>query len=61
MFLAQKFIKLHEHKSQIVVVTFKETILTNRLDYMNDTFINYCTAQEADPRRLRHVIHQAST
>ena len=55
MFLAHKFIKLHEHKSQSFVVTFKETILTNRLDYMNDTSINLCTAEEADPRLLRHA------
>ena len=61
LFLTQKIIKLHEHKSQIFVVTFKETILTNRLDYMNDTSTNYCTAEEAVPRLLRHAIHQAST
>ena len=61
MFLAQKFIKLHEHKLQIFVVTFKETILANRLDYMNDTSINYCTAEEADPRLLLHALHQSST
>ena len=28
---------------------------------MNDTSINYCTAEEADPRLLRYAIHQAST
>ena len=61
MFLAQKFIKRHEHKSQLFVVTFQERILTNRLDYMNDTSTNYCTAEEADPRLLLHAIHQAST
>ena len=61
MFLAQKFIKLHEHKSQFFVVTFKETILPDRLDYMNDTSINYCTAEEADHRLLQYAMHQAST
>ena len=61
MFLAQKFIKLHEHKSQIFVITFKETILTNRLDYMNDTSFNYCTTEEADPRLLLHALYHAST
>lgn len=50
-FLAQKFIKLHEHKSQI---------LSNRIDYMNDTNINNCTSEEADPRLLWHIIYQAS-
>ena len=27
---------------------------------MNDTTINNCTAEEEDPRLLRHIIHQAS-
>ena len=60
-FLAQKFIKLHEHKSQIFVVTFEDTILSNRIDYMNDTTINNCTAEEADPRLKNIMVKTVDT
>ena len=44
LFLAQRCFKLSEEHSQTFVVTFSETILTNRLELMNQADINHCTA-----------------
>ena len=60
LFLAQMFIRLHGNNAQQLVVTFKETILPNSIELMNECAINYCSAEEADPRLLRHAINQAS-
>ena len=54
------FIRLHGNNAQQLVVTFKETILSNSVELMNECAINYCSAEEADPRLLRHAINQAS-
>ena len=40
------------------VVTFHETIPSNRVDLVNDKEINYCSSEEAGPRLLRHAMNQ---
>ena len=60
LFLAQRFFQLNENKSPIFVVTFNDTILTNDLDLVTQTDINYSIAEEADPRLIRHAINQGS-
>ena len=41
------------------VVTLSDTILTNLNDLIVQNDINCCTAEEADPRLIRHEINQA--
>ena len=58
-FLAQTFILLHAEKTQVLVVTFYETILTNQELLLSESDISNYTAEEADPRMFRHAINQA--
>ena len=58
-FLAQTFILLHAEKTQVLVVTYNETSLTNQELLLSEPDISNCTAEEADPRMIRHAINQA--
>ena len=43
-----------------IVVTLNDTILANVNDLLVQNDINSCTAEEADPRLIRHAINQAT-
>ena len=58
-FLARQFIQLHAGKSQIIVVNFNETILSNDELLLSEEDISNCTPEEADPRLIRRSINQA--
>ena len=55
-YLAGKIISLHSG-SQIVVVTFNNSILSNDSSSLIEERINNCTFEEADPRLVRHAVH----
>ena len=56
--LAEKIISLHSG-SQTVVVTYDKSILSNDNNLITAERINNCTAEEADPRLVRHAMHCA--
>ena len=56
-FLAQTFTLLHTGKTQILVVTYNETVLSNLDALQSDPDISHCTAEEAVPRIIRHAIN----
>ena len=58
LFLAKEFMRLHESNPQELVLTFKETVLSNRECNVNDFLINNCKAEEADTKVVRHGISQ---
>ena len=55
-YLATKIISLYSG-SQTVVVTYGNTIVSNDNSLLSEERINNCTAEEADPRLIRHAIH----
>ena len=59
-FLAQKLIALHSDNPTKFVVTFNDGILTNDDNLSLQMDISCCTAEEADPRIIRHAINQAN-
>ena len=58
-FLARQFIQLHAGKSQIIVVNFNETILSNDELLLSEEDISNCTLEEADLRLIRRSVNQA--
>ena len=58
-FLARKMIDLHNDSPCKFVVTFNDTILTNDTNLASQSDIKFCTAEEADPRLIRHAMNQA--
>ena len=60
-FLAEKFLNIHRSStsSTTLVVTFKNTILTNKNDLLCQPDISNCTTEEAAPRLIRHAINLA--
>ena len=59
LFLAKEFIRLHESNPQELVVTFHDTVLSNRDCNLDNNIINKCKAEEADTKLVRHGISQA--
>ena len=45
------------HGSKTLVVTKGDTVISNDLTICSSNDISYCTAEEADPRLVRHAIH----
>ena len=54
-YLAEKFISMH-HDKQILLCTYKETILTSH----QEVKITECQSEEADQRLVRHTLHYLS-
>ena len=50
---------MHAGKAQTLVVTYNETIFSNDEPPLAESDIADCTAEEADPRLIRHAINQA--
>lgn len=60
-FLVHKLLVIHSGESSLnFVVTLNGDFLTNGNDLLVQNKINYCTAEEADPRLIRHEINQAA-
>ena len=58
-YLAEKFISMH-HDKQILVCTYKETILTSHQEIVENNTevkINECQSEEADQQLVRHTLH----
>ena len=58
-YLAEKFISMH-HDKQILVCTYKETILTSHQEIVENNTevkITECQSEEADQRLVRHTLH----
>ena len=55
-FLVKKFISHHHGKQQILCVTSGDEVISNS-DVSTETDITRCSAEEADPRIIRHVIN----
>ena len=60
-FLAQELINIHQSSASTVtmVATYKTSILTTDTDLLHQQDISECTAEEADPRIIRHSINLA--
>ena len=56
-YLAQKFIAFHHNESQVLCVTYRNGILSNYPELLNEESIANCSSEEADPRIIRHAIN----
>ena len=57
--MVHKLLVIHSDKSSLnFVVTLNGNLLTNENDLLVQNKINYCTAEEADPRLIRYEINQ---
>ena len=58
-YLAEKFISMH-HDKQILVCTYKETVLTSHREIVENNTevkITECQSEEADQRLIHHILH----
>ena len=59
LYLAEKMVSLHLNSSQIFVVTYHNTILSNSFQVLGEELINNCPSEEADARLIRHSLNLA--
>ena len=57
-YLARKFVELHSSEDQVLVATYRSSILTTVTNIETDG-IMHCTSGEADQRVVRHVLNLA--
>ena len=60
LYLAEKFYDFHK-EDKILVVTKNDGILTNINDLQNEKSLTSCSAEEADQKIIRHMIHCISS
>ena len=56
IYLAEKFHNMFQEADKVFVMTKGETIISNSDHFLNDHFISYNTAEEADQKLIRHTI-----
>ena len=59
-YLATKFIHFHQNNhnsSQILIVSYKNSVLCCNTNVDSDSIIELCQSEETDSRVIRHVLH----